>query len=88
MTTTMYFIFGVTLGAIPIMILWYRCDKDLKLVDNFTFTEKQKSIIKEIINLYYVPEDCDICNRYNKALKEARESNEQMFEEIEKIIRR
>ena len=41
MTTTMYFIFGVTLGAIPIMILWYRCDKDLKLVDNFTFTEKQ-----------------------------------------------
>ncbi|MBE6274020.1 MAG: hypothetical protein E7097_09100 [Bacteroides sp.] len=109
MTTTMYFIFGVTIGAIPIMILWYRCDKDLKLVDNFTFTEKQKSIIKEIINLYYVPEDCDICNRYKevhkeiileppfkncsarkdiKALKEARESNEQMFEEIEKIIRR
>ena len=108
MTTMMYFILGVTLGVITIMILWYRSDKDLKLVDNFTFTEKQKSIIKEIINLYYVPDDCDICNRYKevhkeiileppfkncsarkdiKALKEAREPNEQMFEEIEKIIR-
>lgn len=41
MTTMMYFILGVTLGAIPIMILWYRNDKDLKLVDNFTFTEKK-----------------------------------------------
>lgn len=103
----MYFIFGVAAGAIPIMILWYRSDKKLKLVDDFTFTEKQKFMIKEIINQYYSPDNCDICNRYKevhkeiileppfkncsarkdiKALKEARESNEEMFYEIEKII--
>ena len=109
MSTEMYFVVGVALGAILVMIFWFRCDKDLKLVDNFTFTEDQKCMIKEIINLYYNPDNCDICSRYReiyketileppfkncsarkdiKALKEARESNEQMFEEIEKIIRR
>lgn len=109
MTTTMCFILGVAVGAIPTMIFWVYSERNLKLVDNFTFTEKQKSIIKEIIDLYYCPDNCDICNRYKevhkeiileppfkncsarkdiKALKEARESNEQMFEEIEKIIQR
>ena len=104
-----YFISGVALGAILILIFWLRCDKKLKLVDDFSFTEDQKCMIKEIINLYYNPDNCDICNRYRevhketileppfkncsarkdiKALKEARESNEKMFEEIEKIIRR
>lgn len=108
MTTMMYFIIGVAVGAIPTMIFWYRSGIGLKLVDNFTFTEKQKNWIKEVINLYYNPDNCDICNRYKevhkerileppfkncsarkdiKALKEARESNEQMFEEMEKIIR-
>lgn len=108
MTATMYFIFGVALGAIPTMIFWYRSEIGLKLVDNFTFTENQKNWIKEVIDLYYNPDNCDICNRYMeahkerilespfkncsarkdiKALKEARESNEQMFEEMEKIIR-
>ena len=105
----MYFVFGVAVGAIPIMIFWYRSGIGLKLVDNFTFTEDQKSMIKEIIDLYYCPDNCDICNRYKevhkevileppfkncsarkdiKALKKTRESNEQMFYEIEKIIQR
>ena len=103
-----YFIFGVAAGVVATMIFWVYSERNLKFVHDFTFTENQKNWIKEVIDLYYNPDNCDICNRYKevhkesileppfkncsarkdiKALKEARESNEQMFEEMEKIIR-
>jgi hypothetical protein len=102
-----YFIIGIAVGVIATMLFWVRSEKNLKLVFEFTFTEEQKCKIKEIINQYYTPENCDICDRYKKvhketfleppfkncsarkdikALKEAEESNEEMFKEIEKII--
>lgn len=101
------FIIGAGIGVIATMLFWVRSEKNLKLVFEFTFTEEQKRRIKEIINLYYTPENCDICDRYKKvhketfleppfkncsarkdikALKEAEESNEKMFKEMEKII--
>lgn len=107
--TGLYFLLGIATGVIATMIFWVRSERNLKFVYDFTFTEDQKSMIKEIINLYYCPDNCDICNRYReaykeiileppfkncsarrdiKALKEARESNEQMFEEMEKIIQK
>lgn len=109
-------VFGITLGLIIAMGLLIQSEievrkknkeKETEQVYYFTFTEEQRNRIKLIINQYYNPESCDICNRYLdfheiktqqppfkncsgrkdfEALKEARESNNRMFEEIEKII--
>ena len=105
--TNMYFLAGIAVGAIATMIFWVCSERNLKFLYDFKFREDQKCRIKEIINQYYTPENCDICNRYkevhkdtaleppfknssarkdNKALKEARESNKHMFEEMEIII--
>jgi len=109
-------VFGVTLGLIISVGLWIQSEielrkkskeEDTEQVCYFTFTEEQRSRIKILINQYYNPESCDICNQYVEihgaktlqppfkncsgrkdfeVLKEAEESNNRMFEEIEKII--
>lgn len=108
--------FAVTLVLIIAIVLYIQSEmeirnrnkeKDTEQVYYFTFTEEQRDRIKGIINQYYHPESCDICNRFvglygttileppfknctgrkdYEAMKEARESNNRMFEEIEKII--
>ena len=105
----MYFLGGLAIGVLATMVFWVYSERKLKFVHEFTFTENQKDMVKEIIDLYYTPENCDICNRYKevhkdtvleppfkncaarkdiKALKKARETNELMFEEMEKIIQK
>ena len=105
--TSIYFIAGIAVGILATMIFWVRSERNLKFVYGFKFREEQKCRIKEIINQYYTPENCDICNRYKevhkdtvleppfkncsarkdiKALREAMETNETMFKEMEKII--
>ena len=109
-------VFAVTLLLIIAIGVWVQSEielrkkskeKHMEQIYYFTFTEEQRGRIKRIINQYYHPESCDICNRYvevhgtptlnppfvdcigrkdYEALREARESNNQMFEEIEKII--
>lgn len=108
--------FAVTLVLIIAIVLYIQSEIELRKKSKeeiseqiyyFTFTEEQRVRIKKIINQYYHPEACDICNRFvglhgttileppfknctgrkdYEAMKEARESNNQMFEEIEKII--
>ena len=105
--TSLYFFVGFLVGVLATMVFWVYSERKLKFVHEFTFTENQRYMVKEIINQYYTPENCDICNRYKevhndtvidppfkncaarkdtKALKEARETNELMFKEMEKVI--
>lgn len=106
-----------TVAIVPLIafVIWVQSEIELRKKSKeeetepiyFTFTEEQRNRIKRIINEYYNPESCDICNRYVEthgdtflippfrnctgqrnfeAMKEARESNNRMFEEIEEII--
>ena len=62
--TNMYFLAGIAVGAIATMIFWVCSERNLKFLYDFKFREDQKCRIKEIINQFYNPEICDICNRY------------------------
>ena len=65
-----YFIVGIAVGVLVTMIFWVRSERNLKFVYDFKFREDQKCMIKEIINLYYTPENCDICHRYIEVHKD------------------
>ena len=64
---------GLTLLAIIVFVLLVQSEIEIRkkkkdeIIDTtyyFTFTEEQKCRIKKIINQFYNPEICDICNRY------------------------
>ncbi len=66
----MYFFIGLLVGVLATMVFWVYSERKLKFVHEFTFTENQKCMVEEIINLYYTPEICDICNRYKEVHKD------------------